>query len=91
MTEATIFSIYGIFALVNVLAWRTGRFTLFRSQRAAPWASMPTKPSFLLLFPLALALSALYLYRLAKPRPPHILQASACIQPGHSPASSARG
>ena len=74
MTEATIFSIYGIFALVNVLAWRTGRSRYFVLSGLLLGLLCLTKPSFLLLFPLALALSALYLYRLAKPRPPHILR-----------------
>jgi 4-amino-4-deoxy-L-arabinose transferase-like glycosyltransferase len=74
MTEATIFSIYGVFALVNVLAWRTGRSRYFVLGGLLLGLLCLTKPSFLLLFPLALALSALYLYRLAKPRPPHTLR-----------------
>lgn len=73
MTEATIFSIYSFFALGNVLAWRTGRMRYFVLSGALLGLLCLTKASFLLFFPLVLGLGAIYLYRLAEPRPPYRL------------------
>jgi hypothetical protein len=74
MTEATIFSIYSVFAFANVLAWKTGRTRYYVIGGLLLGLLCLTKPSFVLFFPVALALSAFYLYRLAKPKPAHVLR-----------------
>lgn len=74
MTEATIFALYSLFALATMVAWRTGRTRDFLLSGLLLGLLCLTKPSFLIFFPLVLALSALYLYRLAKPRPAHALR-----------------
>ncbi len=74
MTEATIFSIYSVFALANVLAWTTSRTRYSVLSGLLLGLLCLTKPSFLLFFPLALVLSALYFYLFAKARQPHTLR-----------------
>jgi hypothetical protein len=74
MTEATLFTLYSLFALATVLAWRTSRTRYFLLGGVLLGLLCLTKPSFLIFFPLVVALGALYLYRLAKPRPAHALR-----------------
>jgi hypothetical protein len=74
MTEATIFSLYSVFALANVLAWKTGRAHYFVLSGLLLGFLCLTKPSFLLFFPLALALSTLYFCLFAKAKQPHALR-----------------
>ena len=74
MTEATIFSLYSGFALVNLLAWKSGRLRYFLLAGLLLGLLCLTKPSFLVMFPCVLGLSALYLYWLAKPRPACVLR-----------------
>jgi hypothetical protein len=66
MTEATIFSIYSLFALANVLAWRTGRTPHFILSGFLLGLLCLTKPSFLIFFPLTVALGVLYLHWLCR-------------------------
>lgn len=68
MTEAAIFSIYGAFAFANILAWRTGHIRHFVLNGCLLGLLCLTKPSFLVLFPLAIVLSAVYLRRFAFPK-----------------------
>jgi 4-amino-4-deoxy-L-arabinose transferase-like glycosyltransferase len=74
MTEATIFSLYSLFALAATLAWKTGRTHYFLLSGLLLGLLCLTKPSFLIFFPLVLAVGALYLYRFAKPRPAHVFR-----------------
>lgn len=74
MTEATIFSLYCVFMLATLIAWRTGRMRYFLFSGLLLALLCLTKPSFLIFFPLVLALGALYLYRLAKPKPARALE-----------------
>lgn len=62
MTEATIFSLYSFFALANVVAWRIGRTLYFALSGLLLGILCLTKPSFLLFFPLAIVLGAVYFY-----------------------------
>lgn len=74
MTESTIVAFYSLFALANVASWKTGRARHFVWSGLLLGLLCLTKPSFLVMFSLGLLLSALYLYRFAKPRPLHILR-----------------
>lgn len=74
MTEAIIFTLYSGFALVNLLAWKRGRLRDFVIGGLLLGLLCLTKPSFLVLFPLALALGGFYFYWLAKTRPAHALR-----------------
>jgi 4-amino-4-deoxy-L-arabinose transferase-like glycosyltransferase len=74
MTEATIFFFYSTFALGAILAWQTGKTRYFLFSGLLLGLLCLTKPSFLIVFPLVLAITALYLYWLTKPRPAHILR-----------------
>jgi hypothetical protein len=69
MTEATIFSLYSLFMFATVLAWRVGRSHHFVLSGAMLGLLCLTKPSFLLLFPLVIGLSAVYLFSHAARRP----------------------
>ena len=71
MTEAAIFAIYGVFALAIVAAWRTGRTRHFILSGCLLGLLCLTKPSYLVLFPVVVVLTLLYLYWLADPRRPH--------------------
>ncbi len=73
MTEATIFAIYAVLALCNVLAWRTLRMRYFVLSGLLLGLLCLTKPSFLVLFPLGLALTGPYFYCLPQ-RPAHRLR-----------------
>jgi hypothetical protein len=71
MTESAIFAIYGVFALHILLAWKTGQTRYFISSGGLLGLLSLTKPSFVALFPVIVALSLLYGYRLSKEQPPH--------------------
>lgn len=70
MTESAIFAIYSVFALLVLLAWKTGQGRYFVLGGAVLGLLCLTKPSFVILFPLIAALSLLYAYRLSKDRRP---------------------
>ncbi len=74
MTEATIFTLYSVFALATVLAWKTGRARHFLFSGLLLGLLCLTKPSFLIFFPLVFALGAVYLGWLVRPRPAHVLR-----------------
>ena len=57
MTESTIFSIYSVFMLATVLAWRTDRTGHYVLSGVLLGLLCLTKPSFLVLFPVVVALS----------------------------------
>jgi 4-amino-4-deoxy-L-arabinose transferase-like glycosyltransferase len=70
MTESAVFAIYGVFALLILLAWKTGQTRYFIFGGTLLGLLCLTKPSFVILFPVIAALSVLYAYRLSKePRP----------------------
>jgi 4-amino-4-deoxy-L-arabinose transferase-like glycosyltransferase len=71
MTESAIFSIYRVFALATVLAWKTGRTRHCILSGCLLGLLCLTKPSYLILFPVVVVLSVLYLYWVAAPRRPH--------------------
>jgi 4-amino-4-deoxy-L-arabinose transferase-like glycosyltransferase len=71
MTESTIFAIYSVFALLIVLAWKTGQTGYFIFGGTLLALLCLTKPSFVILFPVIAALSVFYAYRLSKERRPH--------------------
>jgi 4-amino-4-deoxy-L-arabinose transferase-like glycosyltransferase len=70
MTESTTFAIYSVFAWATVLAWRTGRTWHFILGGGVLGLLCLTKPSYLVLFPLVVALSLLYAYRLGDHKRP---------------------
>jgi 4-amino-4-deoxy-L-arabinose transferase-like glycosyltransferase len=65
MTESTIFSIYSLFMLATVLAWRTDRTWHYVLSGLLLGLLCLTKPSFLILFPVIVGLSLLYICWLA--------------------------
>jgi 4-amino-4-deoxy-L-arabinose transferase-like glycosyltransferase len=73
MTESAIFAIYSVFMLAVVLAWRSGRAKHFILGGVLLGLLSLAKPSYLVLFPIVAALSFVYLYWLAQPRPRHAL------------------
>lgn len=73
MTESAIFAIYSVFMLAVVLAWHSGRTVHFILGGVLLGLLCLTKPSYLVLFPIVVALSFVYLYWLAEPRRPHAL------------------
>src|SRR5262249_62230323 len=76
MTESAIFALYSVFALLVLLAWKTGHRRYFICGGAVLGVLCLTKPSFVILFPLIAALSLLYGYRLSKARRP---ETAACV------------
>lgn len=68
MTEATIFSIYSMFAYATVLASKSGRTRHYIVSGGLLGLLCLTKPSFLIAFPLVAALSALYILKCRKRR-----------------------
>jgi 4-amino-4-deoxy-L-arabinose transferase-like glycosyltransferase len=73
MTESVIFAVYSIFMLTIVLAWRSGRTGHFILGGVLLGLLCLTKPSYLVLFPIVVALSFAYLHWLSEPRRPHAL------------------
>ena len=73
MTESVIFAIYSVFMLVTLLAWRSGHYVHFILGGVLLGLLCLTKPSYLALFPVIVALSFVYLYWLANPRRFHAL------------------
>jgi hypothetical protein len=71
MTESAIFAIYSMFALQMLLAWKTGQRRYFIFAGGLLGLLCLTKPSFVVLFPVVVALSLLWAYRLAKAAPSH--------------------
>jgi hypothetical protein len=69
MTEALSVSLYSIFALALVLAWTRPRARHFVLAGLLLGALCLTRPSFMVLFPVAAGLSLLYAYRFCDPRP----------------------
>ena len=69
MTEALTFSLYSIFALALVLAWTRPRARHFILAGLMLGLLCLTRPSFMVLFPVAAGLSLIYAYRLCDPRP----------------------
>jgi 4-amino-4-deoxy-L-arabinose transferase-like glycosyltransferase len=70
MTESAIFAIYGVFALAALLAWKTGQRRHFVLAGALLGLLCLTKPSFVILFPLIVALILLCGHRSSKDRRP---------------------
>lgn len=68
MTESITFSLYCLFALAMVRAWKTPRLSSYMAAGGLLGLLCLTRLSFLLLFPLAVALSLLQGYRLSAPR-----------------------
>jgi hypothetical protein len=68
MTESVTFSLYSLFAFAAVLAWTTWRPWHCALAGVLLGALCLTRPSFLVLFPVVLALSLLQGYRLSRPR-----------------------
>lgn len=62
MTEAITFALYGIFALAMILAWKTARARYYMLAGGTLAALSLTRLSFLVVFPLAVALSVAYAY-----------------------------
>lgn len=73
MTEATIFSLYSMFAYATVLAWKTGHTRHSFISGVLLGLLCLTKPSFLIQFPLVAALTAVCLIGRANSRP-HVLK-----------------
>jgi 4-amino-4-deoxy-L-arabinose transferase-like glycosyltransferase len=71
MTESAVFAIYGVFALLILLAWKTGQTRYFIFGGTVLGLLCLTKPSFVILFPVIAALSVLYAPRLSKERRPN--------------------
>jgi hypothetical protein len=71
MTESAIFAIYSVFSLQMLLAWKTGQRRYFIFAGALLGLLCLTKPSFVILFPVIVALSLLWGYRFSKAAPPH--------------------
>ncbi len=65
MTESTIFSIYSIFMLATVLAWRKDQTWQYVLSGLLLGLLCLTKPSFLILFAVIVVLSQLYIYWLS--------------------------
>jgi 4-amino-4-deoxy-L-arabinose transferase-like glycosyltransferase len=82
MTESTIFAIYSLVMLAAVSAWRTGRPLHFIFTGVLLGVLSLTKPSYLILFPIIVLLSLLYLQRLAVPRRPHAIRAALVLSLG---------
>jgi 4-amino-4-deoxy-L-arabinose transferase-like glycosyltransferase len=70
MTESVTFSIYSVWMLGVVLAWTTARLRYFILAGALLGLLCLTRPSFLVLMPIAAGLSLLHGYRLADPPQP---------------------
>lgn len=73
MTEATIFSLYSMFAYATVQAWKTGRTRHFIISGVLLGLLCLTKPSFLIQFPLVATLTAVCLFQRANSSP-HVLK-----------------
>jgi hypothetical protein len=71
MTESAIFAIYSVFSLQMLLAWKTEQRRYFIFAGALLGLLCLTKPSFVILFPVIVALSLLWGYRFSKAAPPH--------------------
>jgi hypothetical protein len=69
MTESAIFAIYSVFALQMLLAWKTEQTRYFIFAGGLLGLLCLTKPSFVTLFPVVVALSLLWGYWLAKGQP----------------------
>jgi 4-amino-4-deoxy-L-arabinose transferase-like glycosyltransferase len=74
MTESTIFSIYSLFMLAMVMAWRSGRVWHFLLGGLLLGLLSLTKPSYLVLFPLVVVLTLLYVYWCAGAGRPHAMR-----------------
>jgi len=79
MTESAIFGLYGLFAWAMLRAWITNRTWLYAASGGLLGVLCLTKPSFLALFPAAVALTLIYSYRIAKPRPQGTLRRVAVL------------
>jgi hypothetical protein len=71
MTESAIFAIYSVFALQTLLAWKTGQRRYFVFSGGLLGLLCLTKPSFVILFAVIVALSLLWGYRFSKAAPAH--------------------
>ena len=71
MTESTIFSIYSLFMLATVLAWRTGRTRHFILSGLLLGLLSLTKPSFPIMLPVIIVLSLIAFHWFKDLRPPH--------------------
>jgi 4-amino-4-deoxy-L-arabinose transferase-like glycosyltransferase len=69
MTESAIFGLYGLFAWATLRAWLTNEAWAYAASGILLGILCLTKPSFLALFPVVAALTVLYGFRIAKPRP----------------------
>jgi hypothetical protein len=73
MTESIAFALYSVWALMIVLAWTTARLRYFILAGGLLGILCLTRPSFLVLLPVAAALSLLHGYRLSVPRHPRTM------------------